>query len=177
LHGYAVCKVRRYRERPLVERTFRRYAMKMVWSVAVLAILLAVAAGLPAWAGGNGAVDVDLLVGDYPSGGPPSEVVLPAMKVGEVLFNPTASGKMNITVNLKDGEPEMEYLVFAIPSGVWGGPSEGHEMTTNKQGNGTIHFQRDLPEDAEDEVTIKVIVRTSDRAYTYITLQHLIQLK
>jgi hypothetical protein len=125
-----------------------------------------------AQAGGNGATKVDLLVGEYPDSGY-SQVKEPPIWVGDVIFNPTASGLMQVTINLKDGAPETTFQVFAVPLGTWGAlADQGYTMTTNKQGKATLHFARPIPDGLDENAYIKVVVRVSRDGPVYVTRQH-----
>lgn len=147
--------------------------MRKVWSLIVVAALVALALGVSAQAGGNGATKVDLLVGYYPGPGEYSEIVDPPTWVGDVVFNPTAGGTIQVTINLKDGAPETTFQVFVVPLDTWGQlPDQGYTMTTNKQGKATLHFARPLRDDLDENDYIKAIVRVSRDGPVYVTDQH-----
>jgi hypothetical protein len=142
-----------------------------------VAALVALALGVAAQAGGNGATKVDLLVGIYPNPAPNggnSVIWTPPTPVGDVIFNPTANGMLQVTINLKDGAPDTLFpQVFLVPLGVWGNlPDQGYTMTTNSQGKATLHFARPIPDGLDENAFVKAIVRVSRYGPVYVTDQH-----
>ena len=153
--------------------------MRKVWSFVLVAALVALALGVSAEAGGNGATKVDLLVGVYPNpapGGGNSEIADPPTKVGDVIFNTTAKGKLEVTINLEDGQPNTYFpQVFLVPLGIWGSlADQGYSMTTNKQGKATLHFSRPIPDGLDETAFVKAIVRVSRQGPVYVTDQHVL---
>ena len=148
--------------------------MKKVWTMVMVAALVALAIGVSAQAGGNGATKVDLLVGFYPPDAN-SEIKLPEEDVGDVIFNPTANGMLNVTIQLKKGAPDTYFPeVFLVPLRIWGSiPDQGYTMTTNKQGKATLQLSRPIPEGLDENAFVKVIIRISrDDEPVYVTSQH-----
>ncbi|UCE86980.1 MAG: hypothetical protein JSU66_04400 [Deltaproteobacteria bacterium] len=156
--------------------------MRKVWSLVAIAALVALALGVSAEAGGNGAVKVGLYVGYYPepttgNPRPESEIQNPSdpTKVGDVIFKATGNGMMHVTINLREGQPETTFQVFIVKQDTWGSVSEqGYTLTTNKQGKASLRFARPIPADADDPVFIKAIVRVSRDGPVYVTDRHYI---
>jgi len=133
-----------------------RKAVSVVALVAVVALVL----GVAAQAAGNGATKADLLIGYYPDGGH-SEIADPPTAVGDVIFNATGNGMMQVTVSLQDGAPDTTFQVFLVPQATWGTLVEQGllTMTTNGKGKASIHLARPIPETLGENDYFKVVVR------------------
>jgi len=101
----------------------------------------------------KGAVKVDLtqrLPGDGatdPGSGPAA---------GWVIINTTADGKLQVEVHMYDA-PEGTYDVYVginLSTSVL-----VNQLTTNKNGIGNAHFEYEIPEDAEESIVVKVVVK------------------
>lgn len=145
--------------------------MRKVWSMVVVAMLVALMLGVSAQAGGNGAMKVGLFIGYYPPAGGTSEIQDPPTLVGHVIFNATASGMMNVTIHLQDAEPNMTFeQVFLVPTGDWPIDGNYYSMTTNGQGKATLQFAVPMP---EEPGYIKAIVREhGHEGVVYVTDRH-----
>ena len=121
-------------------------------------------------AGGMGAVKADLDVAEVYYIGPPENPLTRTRPVGptvgQVIFSPTASEKMNITVQIKNGAPDTTFEIYAIPPGSWAPDGDRQEVTLNKKGKATVHLQVQIPEPG---MFIKVSMMTADESIAYCT--------
>jgi hypothetical protein len=147
--------------------------MKKFTLLIMVLMLTAILAVSPVYAKGEdakGAVKVDLVevLWDYgPPGGPPF-IVSPGDVVGSAILNTTASGKLNVLVNM-DTEPNLEdYDIFVsvfyspppfVP------PSDaigifGDILNTNAQGQGNAQVKVDIdPPQTNSSIWVVVVVR------------------
>ena len=79
---------------------------------------------------------------------------------GFVIANTTASGKLIINIQLKEGEPEADYTAYVKVNG----PSVDYEepMTTNVQGKGSLQVELDV---SEETITVQVVVKNSTSGF------------
>ena len=151
----------------------RSYVLLPLFALALLSMPFLVQAG------GMGAVKADLDVAEiyYVERGDPPEWVTRTMPigptVGQVIFSPTASGKMNITVQIKDGEPGTTFECYAIPPGSWTPDGDRTVVTLNKKGKATVHLQVQIPDPG---VFIKVSMMTEDESLAYGT-EHILDVQ
>jgi hypothetical protein len=145
--------------------------MRKIGSLVIVVALVGLALGTSAQAAGNGAMKVDLLVGYYPGPGDRSEILLPPTKVGQVVFNATGSGMMQVSVHVKDGTPNTTFQVFCVPQATWGTLAEQGllTITTNARGNAGIHLARPIPEVLTEVDYFKVVVRDTATGEVYVT--------
>ena len=133
---------------------------KLTVIIALFASILIIAA--IAIAGGKGAVKDELFVH-------PGDLSI----VGWVILNTTASGKLNVTAHLDNGNPNEEFIVnvWIYPENpestqdAWGKFFGVATLSTNEQGKGNAHAQVDLaqsdpgiPDDA-GTIYVQVAVR------------------
>lgn len=137
--------------------------MKKMCVLLPLAIVVPLGMAILAQAGGNGAVQTNLEVGEI-LGPTHTEVVGPP--VGKVIFSPTASGMMNVTVQVKDGEPDTTFECYVVPPAQWPPDGDRTTLTLNKQGKGTAHLQVEM---ADPAYWIKVVVINRDLEIAYVT--------
>jgi len=129
-----------------------------------LAILLALVIGVSAQAGGKGAVKVELFEGhvDYSYDPPRVYPNDPPVVAGFVVFDITASGKLEATVKLNDGAENTTFEVTVVPQ-YWGDGS--WELKTNGKGKGTAHVSVDVPENYTETINTKVSLWSDDYHY------------
>ena len=135
----------------------------------LLAVPVLVLVGMPfvVQAGGNGAVKADLDVAEVYTNSAGQIRTRPiGPTIGTVIFSPTSSGMMNITVQVKDGAPNTTFQCYAIPPGSWGPDGDRTEVTLNKQGKATVHLQVTIPDPG---VFIKVSLMNEDQTLAYCT--------
>jgi hypothetical protein len=147
----------------------------------VLVVLaLAVGFGVPAEAGGKGAIAAGLYVGEYPDpapGGGNSVLVYPLVRVGNVVFNPRAGGEVDVQITLRKGAPATPFEVFLVHTAEWGTVSQQNlSMTTDKHGHATLRFSA-TPDTDDNPVFVKAIVRVSREGPVYVTDEHYLNLK
>jgi hypothetical protein len=130
--------------------------------LALVILALTVGFGIPALAGGKGAVATGLYLAHYPNTAPPSVIQEPPVRVGNVVFNPVRGGKMDVQITLRKGHPDTAFEVFLVPLAEWGfqGQSTWKSMNTDKHGHSTLRFQFDIPDTSVSPLEGKVIVRT-----------------
>ncbi|MHC5032943.1 MAG: hypothetical protein ACYTGU_19020 [Planctomycetota bacterium] len=140
-------------------------------------LALAFGFGIPALAGGNGAVPTGLFLAHYDNNSPPSVITEPRVRVGNVVFNPTADGKMSVQITLRKGEPGETFGVITLPRGIWGNTER--TMATDKHGHASLRYQVDIPDGIGDSVRIKVAVRTgfATTDFAYATESEEVSLK
>lgn len=136
-----------------------------------LAILLAMTFALGAQAKDDGATKVNLYAGEYV---PPSPYVQPIVSPetirGFVIFNPTDSGKLEVTIHLQDGQPNTEFNAAVVPASRWSVEGKNpFTMTTNKAGKATAQVSLDIPDNAT-WVKVRLYDPATD-TYLYATEQ------
>ena len=133
--------------------------MKRVALVTVLALALVLAMGGTALAGGGGAVQVNLYEPPV-YGGITPPVVQTGTVAGSVTLNTTASGYLNVLVNLDDAAELVDYDVRIFIN-----YNDQYDfvdsINTNAQGQGNGHFRVPIPASATGE-TIIVAVNLGD---------------
>jgi hypothetical protein len=129
--------------------------------VAVLGLVLSVEAG------GRGAVTADLEVATFWKDANGVVHMTPVgPSVGSVVFRPNGSGKMNVQVQIRDGEPNTSFVCYVVPPARWDPDGDRKTMKLNKKGKGTVHLQVQTPDPA---YWIKVVVFTPDYTLGYCT--------
>ena len=145
--------------------------MRKIGLVLVL-LALAVGFGIAAQAGGKGAVKTELwLATPAPNTGfpqpnePPDEV----RSVGFVVFN-TSKKSINVTVVVKNGEPNMSWDVLLVPTNAQPAWSATGTLTTNGRGKGTLHLTEDIPDSWEsDFIRAKISMYPNTGSVHYAT--------
>jgi len=127
----------------------------MIAIVAVIALSLAFAA--PAFAGGNGAVKMDLserMQGDN-ARGPGSGPV-----VGWAIANTTGDGRLAVEVHLDNGEAKQTFDVYVKINWTWY-EADIVQMTTNNNGKGNAHSVLDMDNYpvSGDSIVVQVVVK------------------
>jgi len=111
--------------------------------LALVVLALAVGFGIPALAGGKGAVKTDLREAELDAKGRPQPTDC-ADSVGFVVFN-TSKKTIEVTVVVKDGEPNMSWEVRLVPTTAQPAWSATGTLTTNGRGKGTLHLREAIP--------------------------------
>ncbi|MHC4973998.1 MAG: hypothetical protein ACYTG3_16870 [Planctomycetota bacterium] len=148
--------------------------MRKLRALLPLAVVVVLGMTFLAQAGGKGALKVSFEVAEiyYVNGRVRTRVS--GIAVGRVIFSPTASGMMNVTVQVKDGKPETTFECYVIPPSSWAPDGDRTMVTLNKKGKGTFHLQVETPDSVD---FIKVVMMnydgsepcgyTTDRIYDY----------
>ena len=127
-----------------VSFTFRKDTVVRKIGITLAVLAFALGFGIAAQAGGKGAVKTDLWEAEPDGRGFPQPTD-DADSVGFVVFN-TSKKSINVTVVVKNGEPNMSWDVRLVPTNAQPAWSATGTLTTNGRGKGTLHLTEDIPD-------------------------------